>query len=272
MTTASPANAAAVAEPAPRRRGPPRLVEVLSVQTLSPLMRRITFGGASLAGFSTPQPAGYIKLIFPEPGQTEPPPFNPDGPRPTSMRTYTPRRFDPQALTIEVDFVLHGEGPAGLWAAQAAAGQRLLMMGPGPGYTPDANASEFMLIGDDSALPAIEMILESLPAGARATVVVEVVDAAEERPLPGAAHTTLHWAHRGNDAHSTGDAALHVLERLPPPAPTTQVYIACEAGAMRRIRQWAAEHWPVPRPQTVGRGYWKLGNVNHPDHDYGADA
>src|SRR2546426_3121875 len=144
---------------APRRRSPPRRVVVARVQTLSPAMRRITLAGAELAGFAASAPASYVKLIFPEPGEREPVPPSPDGPRAMNMRTYTPRRFDAQALELDVDFVLHGVGPASNWAEQAQPGQPLLLMGPGPGYTTDPDTSSYLLIGDDSALPAIETIL-----------------------------------------------------------------------------------------------------------------
>jgi len=263
---------APASEAAPRRRTPPRRVEVTQVQVLSPVMRRITLAGPELAGFSIPLPASYIKLIFPEPGRTEPVAPTPDGPKSRWMRTYTPRRFDAQALALEVDFVLHGEGPASSWAEQARPGQALYLMGPGPGYKLDATAPGHWLIGDDSALPAFETILETLPAGTPATLLVEVVDAREERALPGAAIADIRWLPRGADKNDAGRALETALQSMAAPALGTRVYVACEAMAMRRIRQLLIERIGIPRSQVVGRGYWKLGAVNHPDHDYGDDA
>ena len=127
-------DAATPADNAPRKRRPPRRVEVSRVQILSPAMRRITLRGAELEGFEVSAPASYMKLIFPEPGQLEPTRPLPDGPRATSMRTYTPLAVRPQVHEVDVDFVLHGEGPASTWAAQAQVGQMLFLMGPGPGY------------------------------------------------------------------------------------------------------------------------------------------
>ncbi|HEX6706372.1 MAG TPA: siderophore-interacting protein [Albitalea sp.] len=255
--------------PAPRRRSPPRRITVQQVRTLSPAMRRITFAGAELAGFGPPAPAGYIKLVFPEPGQSEAVAPTPDGPRPANMRTYTPRRYDPQALELDVDFVLHGEGPASNWAEQAQPGQVLYMMGPGLGYAFDATAPLHWLIGDDSALPAIETILEALPAASRAEVFAEVVSATEERPLSATPPTTTHWLTRGADNTTAGVALEAALRATAPPPAGTRVYIACEAMAMRRIRQVLIDTLGVPKAQIIGRGYWKLGAVNHPDHDYG---
>ena len=106
-------------------------------------------------------PAAHIKLAFPRAGQLEPPLPGPDGPRPTLIRTYTPRRFNPSVPELDVDVALHGGVPVAAWAAQARPGQALLLGGPGAGW--------FLL------------------AGARARTLLEVVDADEERPLATAA-------------------------------------------------------------------------------------
>ncbi|MDI1235981.1 MAG: siderophore-interacting protein [Polaromonas sp.] len=259
--------------PAPvRKRRPPRRVEVSRITVLSPAMRRITLNGAELEGFAPAGPASYIKLIFPEPGQTEPTRPLPDGPRAVSMRTYTPLAVRPEALEVDVDFVLHGEGPASTWAAQATLGQVLFLMGPGPGYAVDSAATQHLLIADDSALPAVETILAALPASARAQVLLEVISDAEQRPLLSAAQLDVAWLARGTDHRAAGRALEQALRALAPIGPGTRVYLACEAAAMRRIRQLLITQLGVDRSQIVGRGYWKLDVVNHPDHDYGDDA
>ena len=235
-------------------------------------MRRITLTGAELEGVPPVGPASYIKLIFPEPGQTEPVRPLPDGPRAVSMRTYTPLAVRAEALEVDVDFVLHGEGPASTWAAQASVGQVLYLMGPGPGYAPDASCSQHLLLADDSALPAVETILAALPASARARVLLEVISDAEQRPLHSAAQLDVTWLARGTDHRSAGQPLEKALRALPPMGPDTRIYLACEAAAMRRIRQQLVDVLGVQRSQIVGRGYWKLDVVNHPDHDYGDDA
>ena len=257
---------------APRKRRPPRRVEVSRVQILSPAMRRITLTGAELQGFEVSDPASYMKLIFPEPGQLEPDRPLPDGPRAKSMRTYTPLAVRPDVCEVDVDFVLHGEGPASSWAAQAQVGQVLFLMGPGPGYKLQADAPAYLLIGDDSALPAFETILASLSDTATVQVIMEVTGAAEERGLPDAPHSAVQWVVRGLDNTQAGQALEATLRQSPPPAADTHIYVACEAGAMRRIRQLLTDELGVDRSQITGRGYWKLGNVNHPDHDYGDDS
>ncbi|MEO7401043.1 MAG: siderophore-interacting protein [Polaromonas sp.] len=273
-TSSSRSDAAATpaGENTPRKRRPPRRVEVSSVQILSPAMRRITLRGAELEGFEVSAPASYMKLIFPEPGQTEPTRPLPDGPRATSMRTYTPLAVRPDSLEVDVDFVLHGEGPASTWAAQAQIGQVLFLMGPGPGYQLPQQAGEHLLIGDDSALPAFETILAALPATASVHLLMEVVDAAEERALHSPAALTTQWVVRGADNRQAGSALQAALRQAGPPAGEAHIYLACEAGAMRRVRKLLTDELGVERSQIIGRGYWKLGTVNHPDHDYGEDA
>ena len=268
MSTPQAAEATPTSPP-PRKRRPPRRVEVSHIQKLSPAMLRITLKGAELDGFEPTLPASYLKLIFPEPGQLEPSRPLPDGPRPTAMRTYTPLAVRPDVQEVDVDFVLHGEGPASTWAAQAQVGQVLFLMGPGPGYAVDTAAQHHLLIADDSALPAVETILAALPATANVQVLLEVISADEQRPLSSPAQLDVQWLARGTDHRLAGqplEAALRSMKSLPADA---RIYIACEAAAMRRIRQLLEGELGVERSRIVGRGYWKLDTMNHPDHDYG---
>ncbi len=249
-----------------------RRVQVTRFAQLSPRMVRVTFSGDDLSAFAWNGPAAHIKLIFPEDGQAEPRMPQPDGPRPTRMRTYTPRRFDPTIPELDVDFVLHGDGPASNWAAHADVGQALILGGPGPNYQIDASADWFLLAGDDAALPAIETILEALPAEARAQVLLEVADEHEERPLSTAAHLDITWLHRGAQPVQPGTALEAAVRAIELPAGNGRVYVGCEAAAVRRIRKHLLQEWGLDPATIVTRGYWKLGEVNYTDHDYGADT
>jgi NADPH-dependent ferric siderophore reductase len=236
-------------------------------------MRRVTFEGSDLATFVWSGPAAHIKIIFPEPGvglDTVAVP-EPDGPRPATTRTYTPRRFDAAALTLDVDFVLHGDGPASSWAAQARIGQQLVMMGPGPGYQIDPDAPWYVLLADDAALPAVETILDAIPPGAGLTVLLEVVAADEQRALPVPATGDVRWLVRGDNAQNAGDALLGALKSFAWPPGEGRVYVGCEAAAMRRIRQVIVESSGLDRKRVITRGYWRIGAVNHPDRDYAED-
>jgi NADPH-dependent ferric siderophore reductase len=189
------------------------------------------------------------------------------------MRTYPPRRFDAVTKRLDIDFVLHDHGPAGRWAMRARVGDRLAMLGPAPGYKVDADAAWYLLIGDDTALPAFETILEELPAHAQATLLVEVSDRQEARPLHSAARTDIRWLPRGDDRHKAGEALVAALRDMPSlPSGPGRIYVGCEAAAMRTIRKLLLDDLHVERSTLVTRGYWLLGEANHPDHDYGDDA
>src|SRR5688572_27326135 len=120
--------------PAARPRKPRYAATVKAVRHLTPRMVRVTFSSDALAEFGWNGPAAHIKLIFAN-----------------GTRTYTPRRFDAQTRELDVDFVLHGEGPASNWASQAAVGQELTIVGPGRSYAIEPTAPWYLLAGDDTA-------------------------------------------------------------------------------------------------------------------------
>ncbi|HEY0606228.1 MAG TPA: siderophore-interacting protein [Herpetosiphonaceae bacterium] len=269
MTTDTTSSSQSTDAPPPRRRVM-RRVQVTRVEQLSPRMVRVTFTGDDLSAFAWNGPAAHIKLIFPEDGQAEPVMPQPDGPRPARMRTYTPRRFDPAIPELDVEFVLHGEGPASSWAAQAQVGQVLILSGPGPNYQIEPDADWLLLAGDDAALPAIATILDALPAGARVRAVLEVADAHEERPLATAAQLDVTWLHRnGTQADTALEAALRSLSL---PEGNGRIYVGCEAAAMRRIRKHLLAERGLDPATIVTRGYWKQGQTNYTDRDYGTDS
>jgi NADPH-dependent ferric siderophore reductase len=257
-----------------RPRPHPRSITVVDVQQLSPRMRRVSFHGADLATFSWSGPAAHIKIIFPEPGRgldTVAMP-EPDGPRPPTVRTYTPRRFDADALTLDVDFVVHGHGPASTWAAQAHAGQQLVMMGPGPGYAIDPDAAWYVLAGDAVAIPAIETILAGLPDTTSATVLLEVGGTDEARALAGPAHADVRWLAPGaGESPVPGDLLQAAIAGFAWPDTPGRVYIGCESTAMRSLRQAVIDRSGLDRGRVVARGYWRVGAANHPDRDYADD-
>ena len=267
MTTPRPPIADGADAPL-RRRRVMRRVQVTRVEQLSPRMVRVTFTGDDLTTFGWNGPAAHIKLIFPEVGQAEPLMPQPDGPRSTRMRTYTPRHFDPAIAELAVEFVMHGDGPASNWAAQAQVGQTLILAGPGPSYQIHPDADWFLLAGDDTALPAIATILDALPATAQVRVLLEVADEHEQRPLFSAAQSEITWLNRGVQADLALEEAVRTIQL---PAGNGRIYVGCEAAAMRRIRTHLLQERGLDPAMLVTRGYWKLNATDYTDHDYGTD-
>jgi NADPH-dependent ferric siderophore reductase len=253
-----------------RPRKPRYRAVVKRVRRLTPRMIRVTFAGEELAQFGWSGPASHVKLIF-ESGQPSVPSAS-DAQRPV-MRTYTPRRFDPVARELDVDFVVHGEGPASAWAEQASVGQVLTVAGPGRSYAVDPAAEWYLLAGDDTAIPAIGTILECLPETMRVLALLEVVDEAEEHPLEtGGPRPEVLWVRRGADPRNAGRALEAAVRSLVLPRGSGRIYLACEADAMRRIRRHLLTERQFPRAQLVTRGYWRFGETDHPDRDYGEDV
>jgi NADPH-dependent ferric siderophore reductase len=245
-------------------------------------MVRVVLGGDDLEGFEIEQPTQHIKVAFPLPGETEPrmPQPSPDGsppppdqPRPV-VRTYTPRYHDHAARALTVDFVIHGEGPASEWAERARPGDRLLVAGPGGRFQLGLEPAHYVVAGDESALPAIGTLLEALPRSARADVLVEVVDEGDHLDLAGRADAGLRpevtWLHRGPSAPAGRllEQALRAVDL----GREDRVWVACEALVVRDVRRHLLVDRGLDRGAILTRGYWRSGEANHPDHDYGEDA
>ncbi|AZF03952.1 siderophore-interacting protein [Pseudomonas sp. R5-89-07] len=233
-----------------------RRLQVLRVEDITPRMRRITLGGPELAGFISLGSDDHIKLLFPqnaaEQAALESPTFSikGDGPQP-AMRDYTPRRFDLSRGELDIDFVLHGDGPASTWAEQAQVGQHLYIGGPrGSMIVPDIFDS-YLLIGDETALPAIGRRLEELPAGRKVLAVIEIADAEERQVLESAADVEIVWVVRGQ-----GDL-LEAVRNLTLPEGTLYSFVATESKLSRQVRRVLLDTHKVNEEYLKAVGYWR---------------
>lgn len=240
----------------------PRLLQVRHSTRLTPRMVRVTLGGDELAGFGGDGPDRRIRMFFPVDGQDRPAlpratsggPLWPTGePRPT-IRTYTVRRFDAAAGELDVDFVLHaGHGPAAAWARDAAPGSWVGVSEPGGRYVPDPTADFHVVIGDESALPAVATVLAALPDGVPALAFLEVADAAEEQELPGAAHVA--WVYRGD--REAGAPLVEAVRAAELPAGRGQAWLAGESAAVKDLRQHLLGPRALPRRSIYATAYWR---------------
>jgi len=250
-----------------------RLLHVLRVEQPTPGLRRITLGGKALAGFVSAAHDDHVKLFFPAPGSALPvlpsvgpdgAPTFPEGARPIA-RDYTPRRFSDTEL--EIDFVQHGDGPAATWSAQAKVGDALGVGGPRGSFIVPADLDWYLLVGDDTALPAIARRLAELPAGTRAFVLAEIAGPAEEQPLPSAATLSVHWVHRGSAEPGSSEALSQALAALQLPAGDGYAWIAAESDVAKTLRRQLLEAHPMDKGAVKAAGYWKRGTVaSHETH------
>ncbi|MGW0791251.1 siderophore-interacting protein [Streptomyces sp. NPDC002911] len=251
----------------PQRRTPKAQgAQVLRTEQITPHMVRVILGGDGLADFTL---AGYtdhyIKLCFAPEGADYGHPFDmtrirEEYPRelwPTT-RTYTVRSWDPRARELAVDFVVHGdEGLAGPWAARAQPGDQVTFLGPGGGYVPKASADWHLLVGDESALPAIAAALEHMPEGAPAHAFVEVPDAAEEQKLVTPEGVSVTWLHRGD--RPVGESLVAAVSGLEFPEGEVQAFVHGEAGFVKELRRHLRLERGIPLQQLSISGYWRLG-------------
>lgn len=252
-----------------------RMLEVRRVTKVTPHMVRVTFGGDDLAGFESRAADDHVKLFFPLPGQERPPlpSVGPDGvrfpegePRPPS-RDFTPRRYDPQVGALEIDFVIHGDGPASSWAAAAKPGMFLGMGGPRGSRLMANDFDWYLFVGDETALPAIGRRLEELPAGVTAIVIAEVADAAEEQPLATEADLAVTWVHRNGVLDGSNSPLEQAVREVAFPEGRGFIWAAGEAITLRGIRRHLLYERGVPRENTRFTGHWKRGVVNWDHHE-----
>ena len=251
--------------PAPRRNRVCKRGVVRRTERITPHMIRVVLTSDDFVdnGFTD----HYVKLLFCKPGVEYPEPLDMGVVRETypaehwpTMRTYTVRNWDEGSKELTIDFVHHGdEGVAGPWAAAAQPGDVLWFNGPGGAYAPDEAADWHLLVGDESALPAIGAAVEQLPPGARATVLLEVEDETEEQKLSSPGDVDVTWFHRATTDADRGDALVAAVEALTFPAGDAQIFVHGEAGFVFRIRKNLFTDRALPRDRVSLSGYWRLG-------------
>ena len=216
---------------------------VTSVTRLTPRMTRVRLGGEGLCGLAA-VPGQSVKIYVPDPTGL------------LVSRDYTVRDADPDQPSMDIDFVLHGDGPAANWARQVRPGQKLEFVGPSGRYRPDPAADWHLFGGDESALPAVLAMVESLPADAPAVLYVEVADAAEEQPVSGPARPEVHWLHRGDAIAGANTLLEDALRAARLPAGQGRIWLAGHTPTVRGIRAHLLTERGVDRRALYVRGYW----------------
>jgi NADPH-dependent ferric siderophore reductase len=296
----------------------PFAVRVARLQRLSPTFLRVTFTGPDMVDFASNGRDQRIKVMLPLPGRgIDDCPADPDwygawralpADRRMPIRTYTIRALRPELGEVDVDFVLHGAtGPASAWAETAVVGDEVVLIGPNarfPGPTggfewhPPADASRLLIAGDETAVPAICAIVETLPAGRHARVLLEVPTSADVLNTAAPAGVRITWLPRwpddGADAAPRGAllteavvAAMEELADVLSPVPGTApddvdvdagilwevpqdeaasrrssgvyAWLAGEAGVVKGLRRHLVHERGVDRHSVAFMGYWRDG-------------
>ncbi|MER7045828.1 siderophore-interacting protein [Streptomyces jumonjinensis] len=251
----------------PARQAPTAYeAHVVRTEQLTPHMVRVVIGGDGLAGFALDGYTDhYVKLLFTPEGVNYPEPFDierirAEFPRDQwpANRTYTVRSWDSVRREMAIDFVVHGdEGLAGPWAAHARPGDALRILGPGGGYAPDPAADWHLLVGDESALPAIAAALENMPQGALVHAFVEIDGAEDEQKIVTPDGVGVRWLHRAG--RPVGEALVAAVRELEFPEGRLCAFVHGEAGFVKDLRRHLRLERQVPREQLSISGYWRLG-------------
>ncbi|MQA01714.1 MAG: siderophore-interacting protein [Streptosporangiales bacterium] len=245
------------------------LAEVRSAEQVTPNVRRITLGGPALADFARRGADQWFRLFLPRDDQAEPllpstvdwwpeTLAMPDDVRPL-VRNYTVRAARPELPEIDVDFVLHGdEGPASRWAGRAVAGDRVGILDQGVTFDPPATADWRLVIGDETALPAVAGILAESPADVRTLAFVELPTEADAQPLTVPANTQVTWLPRPHDT-APGALAVDAVRDQQLPSGAPYAWLAGESAMVRTLRRNLVREHGVHKSSITFTGYWRRG-------------
>jgi len=241
-------------------------LEVLRREQITPHMVRVTFTGDEIQNIRSEAANDDIRIQIPEDFNATPLPpvvsFNPlrldypENAHPSQIRAYTIRRIDHTSNELDIDFFVHEGGFASRWAEQAAPGQRVTIGGPHSFTLWDGTIETYILLGDETALPAIGRFVESAGSGTRVTVIAEIETEGEQQRWNTADGVTLDvtWLHQNsaNPANLT-----KAIRALPVPSPQTVIFAAGESQTMRQLRRWMVNEWGIDKRQISIAGYWK---------------
>jgi len=241
-----------------------RPLQVLRIEDLTPHMRRIVLGGEALAGFHSASPDDHVKLAFPNAdGEFVTPTMTPEGPRwpegaaHSPMRDYTPRWHDPDAGELAIDFVLHGDGPASGWAENVQVGDALVVGGPRGSFVVADDYDQYVLFGDETALPAIGRWLEEMPQDVVAEVFIEIAAESERQELLSDAEVRVHWLERNGVGAAESRLLEEALRDYELEEGDTFFWIAAESRRARMMRKFIEGQLGVPQDSIRATGYWQ---------------
>jgi len=224
------------------RRSPAHRAVVTATEQLTLRMRRITVQSEAMRDVEI-RPAQDVELLLRE--ET--------GRR--VKRRYTIRHARPDKGELDLDVLLHGDGPGARWGAAAQPGDEIEFQGP-RGKLELRSATWHLLVGDESALPAIAAICEALGGHEPAVAVIEVQDETDELPVAA----DVRWMHRGETPPGGADLLGSALEGLKAPA-GAHAYLMGETRAMVKLRTVLEAHG-IAHDAIFVKGYW---NVGRPD-------
>lgn len=242
-----------------------RLLEVVNVSELSPSMRRITLSGEDLKGFHSGAFDDHVKLFVPDQVGEKPvmPTLGekglvfPEDKAKPAMRDYTPRRYDPVKNELEVDFVLDHEGPATDWANQAKPGHYLGVAGPRGSFVVPTAFDWHLLIGDETAIPAIGRRLEELPATTKAIVVIKTLKDSSRIALTSQCPVEEYWVSEESQTPTEIGILEGAVRQLRLPEGEGFVWAGGEYNDIKAVRQYIVDELGIDKSRVRASSYWR---------------
>jgi NADPH-dependent ferric siderophore reductase len=238
----------------PRQRPPLRswTMRVVESFDVAPNMRRVVLTADDIGEF-TYKPGQALVLMVPLPNGE------------TGRRDYTIRTMDRQVGTLGIDFVLHGDTPAPTWAKAAKPGDVIEARGPRGGTVMRPDADWHLLTGDETCIPAIAHILETMPGSSKAFVFIEVSGKDAEASLSTQADAEISWIYRNDIPPGPSDLMNGVVQDFVLPSGRGHAYIIGETSNVRRQRHTLIARG-LTRDQISSEGYWRPGRIGGHDH------
>ncbi|GHC64078.1 siderophore-interacting protein [Limoniibacter endophyticus] len=245
--------------PAPTTRpsGRPNLrswtLEVVESFNVEPSMRRVVFTARDITELGESYKPGQALVLF-----------LPLGDGASGRRDYTIRGYDSAKGQISIDFFLHGDTPAPVWASNVKSGETIEAKGPRGNCWLREGADWHLMTGDETCLPAIAHILETAPVSAKFHVFVETADKSGEIDLPSKASANIRWLHRGT-APRPSELMADAIAHFELPAGNGHAYIIGETSNVRRQRQNLVARG-MEKSAISSEGYWRPGRIGGHDH------
>ncbi|HYJ68440.1 MAG TPA: siderophore-interacting protein [Nocardioidaceae bacterium] len=251
-----------------------RCVHARVVQTkpITPNLKRITIAAEELREFPWHGPDQWFRLFLPRDGQQRPvlptraddwwPQIvaMPDEIRPW-VRNYTVRYLRPELGEIDFDVVLHGTtGPASRWARGATTGDWIGLLDQTAPYDPPAGTRWQLLVGDETAVPAISSIVENLRSGTDAQALIEVPTAADRLDLSVPEGVRVTWLPRDSEDVDVGSLVIDAVQSATlGEARDGYAWVAGESGLIRRVRRHLVNQRGMAKSAVYFCGYWRRG-------------
>ena len=245
-----------------------REMTVVDVFDLTPRMKRVRLSGDDLGRFAR-FGGMHVRMLFPTASVAEPewPTLGPNGlavwppeDRKPAPRAYTIRKFDVERGWMDIDILVHpGDSVGSRWALLARSGMKVGIMGP-VGRPVPQDAQWYVLGADETGLPAMARMLETLPQDTRGMAFLEVADEAERQQVENRTAIDLNWIYRnGVSAGTDGRLAEAVLGTAWPAGLTCFGWFAAEAGQASRVRDTWRTQRGLGRDTTLAATYWRRG-------------